>query len=92
MREVASSGLTVAPDPRAVSTATTPGAARAAAQSIDTDARMRVLAAAERDVQHARDLPVVRVAAEPGQQARVLGALDARADDLRPRDVGARQS
>ncbi len=53
-----------------------------------TDARMRVLAAAERDMQHARDLPVVSIAAEPGEQARVLGAPDARADDFWPRDVG----
>ena len=75
-----------------MSTATTPGAARAAAQSIDTDARMRMLAAAERDVQHARHLPVVDEAAEAGEQARVLGALDARADDLRPRDGSERQS
>jgi hypothetical protein len=49
------------------------------------DARMRVLAAAERDMEHARDLAVVHIAAEPGQQPRILGALDARPDDLRPR-------
>ncbi len=49
------------------------------------DAGVRMIAAPERDVQHARHLPVVDEAAEPGEEARVLGALDARADDLRPR-------
>src|ERR1051325_4835835 len=107
MREVATIGLTLASRSCAVSTATTPGAARAAVQSIDTmracacslrrnatsarggaiarhDPRMRVRAAAERAVHHARPLPVVRVAAEPGEQTRVLGTLDARADDFWP--------
>ena len=86
MREVAQQRLDEARQDRsAVSTATTPGAARAAAQSIAADARVRMIAAPERDMQRARHLPVVDEAAEPGEQARVLGALDPRADDLRPR-------
>ena len=46
------------------------------------------LAATERDVQRIRRLAVVDEAAASGEQARVLGALDAGADDLRPRNVG----
>ncbi len=56
------------------------------------DARMRVFAAAEGDMQQARHLAVVDVSAEPGQQARVLGALDAGADNFRPRGFRERQS
>ena len=48
------------------------------------DARMRLLAAAERDVQHAGQRLVVDVGAASGEQARVLDALDPRADELRP--------
>ena len=48
------------------------------------DARVRLFAAAERHVRRLRHLPVVGIGAAPGQQPRVLGALDARADDFRP--------
>ena len=85
MREVARSGATLA---EIIGGEHRDHARRGARRgTVDRhDARMGVLAAAERDVQHARDLPVVGIGAETGEQARVLGALDARADDLRPRE------
>ena len=46
-------GLTRSLKSSAVNTATTPGAARAAEQSMRANARMRLIAAAERDVQRA---------------------------------------
>jgi len=45
---------------------------------------MRLIAPAERCVQHARHLAIIGIGAEPGQKPRILGALDARADDFRP--------
>src|SRR5262245_18179453 len=48
------------------------------------DARVRLIAATEGNVQHAGDLSVVSVAAESGEQTRILGALNRFADDLWP--------
>ncbi len=48
------------------------------------DVRVRLLATTERHMRRLRHLPVVGVGAAPGEEPRVLGALDARADDLRP--------
>src|SRR4029450_1849924 len=54
------------------------------------DARVRLIAATEGNVQHASDLSVVSVAAESGKQTRILGALNGFADDLWPGvDFGA---
>ncbi len=45
---------------------------------------MRLVAPAERGMNNARRLAVIGKGTAPGQQTRVLGALDARADDFRP--------
>ena len=92
MREVATSGLT---SRQIVGGEHRDDARRGArGRTIDgADARMRLIAAPERDMQHAQHLAVVGISAEPGQQPRILGALDARADDFRPGDgFRARQS
>ena len=58
---------------------------RARRGSVDrANARMRLVAPAEGDVQRAHHLPVIGEGAVAGQQARVLGPFDARADELRP--------
>ena len=58
---------------------------RARRRAIDgADARMRLLAPAERDMRHPWHLPVVGKGAAPGEEPRILGALDARADDFGP--------
>ena len=58
---------------------------RARRRAIDgADARMRLLAPAERDMHRPRHLAVVGIGAASGEEPRVLGALDARADDFRP--------
>src|SRR5215471_6236045 len=48
------------------------------------DPRVRLIAAAEGYVQYASGLPVVGVAAEPGEKTRVLGAFNACADNFWP--------
>jgi hypothetical protein len=53
---------------------------------------MRLITAPKRDVQRARDDAIGRKHSLPGQQTRVLDALDRRADVLRPQpkpDVSA---
>jgi len=58
---------------------------RARRRALDRqDTRMRMVAAAEGDMQHARRRPVVDVAAVAGQEARVLRAAHPRPDHLRP--------
>ena len=48
------------------------------------DARMGLIASPERNVQHVHHLAVVGVGAEPGEQPRILAALDTRADNFWP--------
>ena len=66
-----------------MNTASTPSIASAALVSIERDAAVRDVAALEREVLHADDLDVVDVGAAALDQARVLAALDALADELR---------
>ena len=46
--------------------------------------RVRLIAAPEGDMQRARRRAVVGIGAAAGEEAQVLGSLDARADDFRP--------
>ena len=61
--------------------------ARGGARSGSVDranARMRLVAPAEGDVQRAHHLPIIGEGAVARQEARILGPFDARADELRP--------